>query len=87
MSHHGSPEEQEAANRLLDQFLNRAKAEFPDGRLHKSDEGALSFAIAHDLSSRTVIVQFGKPVTWFGINKTQALQLAQSLTEHANALP
>ena len=86
-SHHGSPEEQAAEKRLLDQFLNRATPAFPDGPLNRQDQGELSFAIAHDPISRTVIIQFGKSVDWLGMDKKQALKLAEAITEHANALP
>lgn len=80
-AHHGSPEQHEIKRRLLDQFLQRA-----GGKLHKSDEGELAFAIAHDTRNQIVVIKFGKPVDWIGLPKKEALQLANLLIEHAAEL-
>lgn len=85
MSHH-SAEEEAAKDRLIDQFFKQAKEEFPEGRLHRSDEGELSFAVAADHENKAVVLHFGKPVVWCGMNVKQARMLAGLLTEKANEL-
>lgn len=84
MSHH---ESDEAQKRLVDQILNRARKSFPDGPLNRTDEGELAFAVAADPKNRVVLIHFGKPVTWCGMAKKQALELSNLLREKANELP
>ena len=85
-SHHESPEESEIKSRLLDQFLNRARPDFPDGPISRTDEGQLAFAIAADKTQQVVLIHFGKRVAWVGMSKKEALQLAQLLTDRAAEL-
>lgn len=84
--HHGSPEQQAAERRLLDQFLNRSEPAFPGGHLNKLDEGELAFAVAVDPARKVIILRFGKPVDWIGFGKTEALHLANLLKEKADTL-
>jgi hypothetical protein len=58
-----------------------ATGEFPEGKIHGSDEGQVRFAIAHDKGK--VIIQFGKPIAWFAMGPEQARELADTLTKHA----
>lgn len=84
--HHGSPEEQAAERRMLEEFLGTAKPSFPAGKLRENDEGELAFAVALDPLNKAVIVRFAKPVDWVGLNKAAALHLATLLTEKAEQL-
>lgn len=86
VEHHGSPEEQEARNRLLDQFLNRAEPSNPAGKLNERDEGDLAFAVAVDFSKNVVILRFGKPVDWLGFGAEHAAHLGNLLLEKARQL-
>lgn len=73
--------------RLLDQFLNRARPDFPEGRLNSRDGGALSFAVAVDRKNQVVIIDFGKPVSWFALPKKELQQLIDLLQEKVKELP
>ena len=58
-----------------------ATGEFPDGKLTESDEGALEYAVGH--TDGKVVIDFGTPTVWFGMEPEQAIQLAQVLLDHA----
>lgn len=54
---------------------------FPKGKLDSTDEGELRFAVAH--RDGKVIVDFGSPVVWIGLDASDARQLAEILLRHA----
>jgi hypothetical protein len=56
---------------------------FPRGKLHPSDEGELKFAIAGDPVTRKVLIAFGKPVAWLGLDPDDARKLAEALVANA----
>jgi len=58
--------------------------EFPEGKLHPSDEGELRFAVGR--KSGNVILDFGKPVAWIGMPPAIARQMAASLIQQAQAV-
>lgn len=78
MSHHASNPEQE---RELTEMMKRLTGEFPDGRLNANDEGAVAVAIGHDQGR--VTMQFPKNLNWIGFTPEQAIDIAQTLIEHA----
>ncbi len=78
MSHHASNPEQE---RELNDMMKRLTGEFPDGRLSKDDQGAVAVAIGHQ--DGRVTLQFPKNLNWIGFTPEQAIDIAQSLIEHA----
>lgn len=86
LSHHSSPEEEEATRRFVDQILGKAQEHFAEGRLNKQDQGDLSFAIASDKKNGVVLMHFGKPVVWAGLTKQEALRMADLLITHAAEL-
>jgi hypothetical protein len=57
---------------------------FPEGKLRASDEGELKFAVTS--KDKLVEIHFGTPVAWFAMPADIALQLAESLIKHANAI-
>lgn len=57
---------------------------FPDGKIHESDEGELQMAIG--IYENNVIIEFGTPVKWLGLSKEDTLNLAQKLIDNANKL-
>lgn len=61
-----------------------ATGNFPEGKLNEADEGELSMAVA--IRDGKVIVDFGKPVVWFGMDAKQATGLGRLLIEKANDL-
>lgn len=79
-------EEEAAKDRLLDQFMGRDRPHYSQGRLTDEDKGDLAMAIESDKRTGTVIIDFGKSVTWIGMDKKQAIQLAELITSAANEL-
>jgi hypothetical protein len=59
-----------------------ATGQYPDGSLDKSDEGEIVFGITSHRGK--VILNFGKPVSWLGMDARQAASLAAILIQHAN---
>lgn len=99
MSHHGSepfdgmpedPERKLARQKLMTELLSSAKnfrgavGSFPEGQLTKTDEGAIQFAIGE--KDGKVVLDFGTPVVWVGMNPQQAADLASTLLKHARAV-
>jgi len=58
-----------------------ATGEFPDGKLTPDDEGALQFSIGHQ--DGKVVLDFGTPTVWIGMEPQQARDLARCLFDHA----
>lgn len=80
--HHGSDlPDRMAQESLRKQFgpTNR----FPEGKLNDTDEGEIQFGVSHDPASRKVVLNFGKPVAWIGMNAAQAMELSACLRKHA----
>lgn len=58
-----------------------ATGQYPMGSLDKSDEGEIAFGITSHRGK--VIINFGKPVAWLGMDAHQAADLAGALMKHA----
>lgn len=54
---------------------------FPRGKFSADDEGGLAIGIAH--RDGTVVVNFGKQVSWIGLSADDAIGLAEMLIDHA----
>lgn len=63
-----------------------ATGDFPRGKLNSDDEGGLRLAVAADPKSKTVIIEFGKPTAWLGLDVQTARTLAASLLAKADSL-
>jgi hypothetical protein len=61
-----------------------ATKDYPRGKLNQYDDGGLMLAIG--VKERTVIIDFGTPTAWIGLDKHTAIQFANSILEKANAL-
>lgn len=59
-----------------------ATGNFPMGELDKTDEGEIAFGVTSHRGK--VIIDFGKPVAWLGMDARQAASLAALLIRHAN---
>lgn len=99
MGHHGSDpfgedfDGGEARKKVSDQlkalkesFMDTAAfrgalGDFPMGKLTKSDEGAIQFAVG--VKDGKVVLDFGTPVAWLGMDAQQAADLASTLLKHA----
>jgi len=60
-----------------------ATGRYPQGKLNEHDEGEIAFAIAADPKNKKVLIDFGKPVAFIGMDKSQAIQLGQMLIAKA----
>jgi hypothetical protein len=54
---------------------------FPRGKFNKDDEGEIKIAVG--VKDKTVIIDFGTPVAWLGMDANQALALAESIRQKA----
>lgn len=78
MAHHSSdPNGSDELRKAMAHLLG----EFPDGKLNAQDEGALAVGIGHQ--DGRVVITFPKSVTWIGFTPDQAIDIAQSLIDHA----
>jgi hypothetical protein len=57
---------------------------YPRGKLNNDDEGATPIAIG--IEDKTVIIRFFKPIVWIGMDKFQAIELANTIIEKANSI-
>jgi hypothetical protein len=97
MSHHASNDSEfpGGANenrRGLDELMNRlaggrgagATGQFPRGQIHRTDEGELRLAVT--VINNTVVLAFGKPVSWVGFSRVEAIELAELIKRRAQEL-
>lgn len=57
---------------------------YPRGKYTEDDEGEITFAIAADPRNRKVVIQFGKPVAWLGLDPEDAEALGRMLITKAH---
>lgn len=55
--------------------------QYPRGKLRDDDEGA--FAIRIGVRDRTVVIDFGKPIAWFGMDHDKAVEFANRILARA----
>jgi hypothetical protein len=60
-----------------------ATGDYPRGKLADGDEGGLQIAIGLHPEGKTVVMDFGKDLSWIGLDRETALTVAQTLTSHA----
>lgn len=58
--------------------------QFPRGKLSADDEGQLQIAMT--VKDKTVIIDFGKPVVWFGMDYHTAMALAGNIMMRAQEI-
>jgi hypothetical protein len=58
--------------------------QFPRGKLNADDEGQLQVAIA--TQDKTVIIDFGKPVVWLGLDYHTAMKFAGNIMLRAQEI-
>lgn len=92
MGHHGSepfghdPKKLEQMEQLKKKLMDTATfrgalGDFPEGKVAASDEGAIQFGVTN--KDGKVILDFGTPVAWIGMNPQHAADLASLLLKHA----
>jgi hypothetical protein len=80
------PERKIQRNKLMRDLLSTtdfkgALGEFPEGKLTKTDEGSIQFAIGE--KDGKVVIDFGTPVHWLGMSPQQAAEFASLLLKRA----
>jgi len=73
---------------LMSEMTQRlgATGRYPEGKLGKHDEGEIAFAVAADPKNKKVLIDFGKPVAFLGMNPEQAVALGEMLIAKAGEL-
>lgn len=61
-----------------------ATGQFPKGKMMEEDEGEIRFRIGH--TNTKIIIDFGQPVAWLGMDAKEARELANILYDHARAI-
>lgn len=61
-----------------------ATGDFPRGKFSEDDEGALQLGIG--VKDRTLIIDFGKPVVWIGLDYDTAVQFAETILRRAKEI-
>lgn len=87
-AHHGDqPRHNRALEQIIqrfnDQMEGRVRRAYSQGRISPQDDGDLAFAIAADKGHGTVVIDFGKPVTWIGLKPDDVARLVKVLVEKA----
>jgi hypothetical protein len=55
--------------------------QFPRGKLNADDDGAIQTRIG--VQDKTLIIDFGKPVVWIGLDKQGAIDFANTILKRA----
>jgi len=61
-----------------------ATGEFPEGKITDDDEGEIQFGVT--TKDEKVVLNFGKPVAWFGMTRDQAEKLGRLLINRAKGI-
>jgi hypothetical protein len=69
---------------VLRENLLGETGEFPDGKLSEDDGGEIAMAIG--THGETIIIKFGKQVSWIGISVDAAVELIAVLQKTINRL-
>jgi hypothetical protein len=62
-----------------------ATGEFPQGKLTPEDEGEIRIGVT--VFNGKVVVDFGEPTTWFGMDPKQARSIGELLIRRAAEVP
>ena len=83
MAHHSGQEHTSPFKEEFNKMALKlgATGAFPQGKLNAHDEGEIQIAVGN--KDGKVILDFGKPVVWMGMDPNQATAVAASLIEHA----
>lgn len=82
MAHHSSSQFDGDISAFRDAFLGPT-GKYPQGKLTPKDEGEIRIAVGS--KDGKVVMDFGKPTAWIGMDPEQADAIADSLREHARA--
>jgi hypothetical protein len=84
MAHHGSDFDLEGELKGVAKLEGLgATGMFPKGKIDRLDEGQIKFALAADHKTKTVLINFGKPVMWLGMTADEAFDVANGIRDKA----
>ena len=83
---HHSGKQSDVIRRFMEQVNGTARREYPAGRMGAEDDGVLSYALANDDRHGVIVMRFGKPVEWIGLDLQAATELRDQLTERIMAI-
>ena len=90
MAHHSDRQQTNGASQLMELEARRlalgATGQQSLGKVCDDDRGEIQLAVAHDPAKIKVYLNFGKPVAFVGFTPEQAMEVAESLQEHARAV-
>lgn len=69
-----------------DRFKLGPTGKFPDGKLCPEDKGEIAIGIGIDPEHKIIVMQFGIPTRFIGMNSEQAIEIADDLISKANML-
>jgi hypothetical protein len=58
--------------------------QYPRGKLCEGDQGALNLTVS--IRDKTVVIDFGKDLSWIGMPREQAISFANMILAKANQL-
>lgn len=58
--------------------------QYPRGKLNESDQGALTISIS--IKEKTIIIDFGKELSWIGLDKATAIHFSKQLSIYASRI-
>lgn len=64
--------------------MSRPTIKYPRGKLNAYDEGELSMSML--IKGNTLVIDFGKPVAWFGLGLQGVRELRQKLEKFEKEL-
>ena len=82
MAHHGFELPDFMRDAALEMRLG-ATGNYPEGKLNETDEGEIQVGITADPEHQKVLINFGKPIVWFGLTPSQAIDFSNSLQDKA----
>lgn len=56
------------------------------GKINEDDEGDIKVGIATDKEKGVVMLHFGKPITWLGLDRKTAIAMGNLILRHAHHL-
>lgn len=86
MSNHGNDYSaiDERMKQLAENLKLGATGKYPEGKLTPSDQGEIAISVGE--TDGKVVLNFGKDISWIGFPARQAIELARSISDHANSI-
>lgn len=63
-----------------------ATGKFPRGKINEDDEGELQIVIGINEEHKTIMIDFGKPVSWIGFGADEARAFANWILANADKI-